>query len=200
MSIQQRLITLRRERELTQQEMADTIGVHVNQIRRYEAGSTQPSLDALKKIAVAMSVTIDSLAFDEYERGPDDQLKLQFEAISHLSSNEKQVIKELLDGMIIKYQSRRWDSTRETQPTAIYTENIMEQIANLHIEKLPEGIYLATSEDIPGLIAQGRTVAETVEIARDVAKKLIEAQTERHGISRLTAVTDSFDYPLIVGA
>ena len=30
----------------------------------------------------------------------------------------------------------------------------MEQIANLHIEKLPEGLYLATSEDIPGLIAQ----------------------------------------------
>ena len=55
----------------------------------------------------------------------------------------------------------------------------MEQIANLHIEKLPEGLYLATSEDIPGLVAQGRTVAETIEIARDVAKKLLEAQVER---------------------
>jgi len=55
----------------------------------------------------------------------------------------------------------------------------MEQIANLHIEKLPEGDYLATSEDIPGLIAQGRAIAETVEIARDVAKKLVEAQAER---------------------
>lgn len=112
MSIQQRLIGLRRERDLTQQEMADAIGVHVNQVRRYEAGATQPSLDVLKKIAVAMSVTIDSLVFDEDERGPDEQLKLQFEAISHLSSNEKQVVKELLDGMIIKYQTRRWDSAR----------------------------------------------------------------------------------------
>ena len=115
MSIQHRLITLRKERDLTQQEMADAIGVHVNQIRRYEAGATQPSLEALKKIAVAMSVTIDSLVFDEQERGPDEQLKLQFEAISHLSANEKQVVKELLDGMIIKYQTRRWDSTREPQ-------------------------------------------------------------------------------------
>ncbi len=44
---------MRRERDLTQQEMADAIGVHVNQVRRYEAGATQPSLDALKKIAVA---------------------------------------------------------------------------------------------------------------------------------------------------
>lgn len=55
----------------------------------------------------------------------------------------------------------------------------MEQIANIHIEKLPEGLYLATSDDVPGLIAQGRTIAETLEIARDVAKKLIEPQAER---------------------
>lgn len=75
----------------------------------------------------------------------------------------------------------------------------MEQIANLHIEKLPEGVYLATSDDIPGLIAQGRTIAETVEIARDVARKLLEAQTERHQKAKLAAAKDSFDYPLIVG-
>ena len=57
----------------------------------------------------------------------------------------------------------------------------MEQIAMLHIEKLPEGVYLATSDSIPGLVAQGRTIAETVEIARDVAKKLMETQAEFPG-------------------
>ena len=36
----------------------------------------------------------------------------------------------------------------------------MEQIANIHIEKLPERVYLATSEDIPGLVAQGRSITE----------------------------------------
>lgn len=76
----------------------------------------------------------------------------------------------------------------------------MEQIVNLHIEKLPEGVYLATSDDLPGLIAQGRTVSETVEIARDVARKLIEARGERDEANRLTAVKDVFDYPLILGA
>ena len=75
----------------------------------------------------------------------------------------------------------------------------MEQIANLHIEKLPEGVYLATSDDIPGLVAQGRTITETVEIARDVAKKLLEAQVERQGQTHLATVKDSFDYPLILG-
>jgi len=74
----------------------------------------------------------------------------------------------------------------------------MEKIANLHIEKLPEGVYLATSEDIPGLVAQGRTITETLEIARDVAKKLLEAQTELHHSPQLTSIKDSFDYPLIL--
>ena len=74
----------------------------------------------------------------------------------------------------------------------------MEQIVNLHIEHLPEGVYLATSDDIPGLVAQGRTVTETLEIARDVAKKLLEAQAERHGAIHLKQAGDSFDYPLVV--
>ncbi len=54
----------------------------------------------------------------------------------------------------------------------------MERIINVHIEKLPEGVYLATSEDIQGLVAQGRTAIEALEIARDVARKLIETQAE----------------------
>ena len=76
----------------------------------------------------------------------------------------------------------------------------MEMIIHLHIEKLPEGMYLATSDEVPGLIAQGRTIQETVEIARDVAKKLLEAREEREGQPPLSPAEDVFDYPLIVNA
>jgi predicted RNase H-like HicB family nuclease len=55
----------------------------------------------------------------------------------------------------------------------------MERIVKLHIEKLPEGVYLATSNDVQGLIAQGQTIHETLEIAHDVAMKLLEAKAER---------------------
>jgi len=68
----------------------------------------------------------------------------------------------------------------------------MERIVNLHIEKLPEGYYLATSDSIQGLVAQGRTISETIEIAKDVAKKLLEAHEEQ--ISELTILSDNFDY------
>jgi predicted RNase H-like HicB family nuclease len=73
----------------------------------------------------------------------------------------------------------------------------MEKMIKIHLEKLPEGLYLATSDDIQGVVAQGRTISETLEIARDVAKKLIEEQ----GLPavKLGAISDSFEYPLIVG-
>jgi predicted RNase H-like HicB family nuclease len=74
----------------------------------------------------------------------------------------------------------------------------MEKIIKLHIEKLPEGVYLATSDAIQGLIAQGRTISETIEIARDVAKKLIEAHSTEDEIILMSAL-DNFDYPLVIG-
>lgn len=74
----------------------------------------------------------------------------------------------------------------------------MAQIVNLHIKRLPEGVYLATSDDVPGLVAQGRTVTETLEIARDVARKLLEAQAQRQQLPKLKEIEDSFDYPLVV--
>jgi predicted RNase H-like HicB family nuclease len=52
----------------------------------------------------------------------------------------------------------------------------MEVAIRIQIEALPEGVYLATSDELPGLVAQGRTVAESLDIARDVARKLIEAR------------------------
>ncbi len=76
----------------------------------------------------------------------------------------------------------------------------MERIINIHIKKLPEGIYLATSDDVQGLVAQGRTATEALEIARDVARKLIEARAERSDDIELHTISDSFDYPLIVNA
>ncbi len=55
-----------------------------------------------------------------------------------------------------------------------------EVLLNIKIEPLEEGGYLATSEDLPELLAQGRTVSETMEIAQDVARKLVESFLE-HG-------------------
>jgi len=75
----------------------------------------------------------------------------------------------------------------------------MEKMIKIHLEKLPEGVYLATCKDVQGLVAQGRTVIETLEIARDVARKLLEAQTERKENEPLPNIKDKFDILLVVG-
>ncbi len=76
----------------------------------------------------------------------------------------------------------------------------MELAIRIHIEALPEGVYLATSDDLPGLVAQGRTVAETLEIARDVARKIIEARREREGDVTLPSALNGRDYTIVVAA
>ncbi|WP_232799684.1 helix-turn-helix transcriptional regulator [Motilimonas sp. E26] len=80
MEFVQRLITLRKERGLTQQSLANAIDLHVNQIKRYEAGTAQPTLDTLVRLAKKLS------QFDE---------------------SEIMVAKELLEGLILKHNAKR---------------------------------------------------------------------------------------------
>lgn len=108
MSFALRMIALRRERGLTQQAFADATGIHVQQIKRYEADTSQPSAEALKKIAKCFGVTTDWLLFEEAERGPDEDLRLQFEAMSQLSPEEKEVARAVLEGLLLKHVARQW--------------------------------------------------------------------------------------------
>jgi predicted RNase H-like HicB family nuclease len=48
----------------------------------------------------------------------------------------------------------------------------------LEIRRLDEGPYLGTSPDLPGLIVQGASPEEVVEIAPEVAKALIAVMLE----------------------
>lgn len=56
----------------------------------------------------------------------------------------------------------------------------MEYLVPIAVEPLDEGGFLATSPVLQGFLAQGRTISETMEIAQDVARKLIESCME-HG-------------------
>lgn len=107
-----RLIQIRKSLGLTQQALADTAELHINQIRRYETGSAQPTLEGLIKLAKALHVSLDELVFEEADRGPGEKMKFLFEAIEQLNPQEQEVIQELLEGMVMKYQTRRWDSGR----------------------------------------------------------------------------------------
>lgn len=108
MDFPERLATLRKQKLLTQQALAETAEISVSILKRYEAGRAQPTLPILRKLAVALGVSADLLLFDKDERGPTDEtLKLQFEAVSRLPREEKKVIQALLDGMIVKHRAKQ---------------------------------------------------------------------------------------------
>ncbi len=98
----ERLLSLRKDRGLTQQALAELVGMHISQIRRYESGQSQPTLDAIRKLAITLSVSADMLLFEKDERGPDDDLKLQFEAASRLNPEEKNVIRSVIESIVLR--------------------------------------------------------------------------------------------------
>jgi len=52
----------------------------------------------------------------------------------------------------------------------------MSEVAiRLQIQPLEEGGYVATSPDVPGLVAEGRSIVETAEIAQGLARKIAES-------------------------
>ncbi len=56
----------------------------------------------------------------------------------------------------------------------------MKKTITLNIEKLPEGVFLATSTDISGLVVQGKTITETLDSAREVAREMMALQVEQN--------------------
>ena len=117
MSFPERLAALRKERGFTQQQMADKIGMHVSQLKRYEAGSSQPTIEVFRRIALALSVSADMLLFEADERGPEERLKLQFEAVSHLDEKEREAVETVIASVLHMHDAKRWTQP-QPQPSA----------------------------------------------------------------------------------
>lgn len=109
MDFAHRLVALRKDRGLTQQALADRVGIHVSNVRRYEAGTSAPTLDVLRNLALALNTSADSLLFDEDERGPADDLRLAFEAASaRLDDEGKNLVRALIEGVMLRHEARHW--------------------------------------------------------------------------------------------
>jgi predicted RNase H-like HicB family nuclease len=77
----------------------------------------------------------------------------------------------------------------------------MKTLIRLKIERLIEHeteYFVATSDDLQGLVAEGRSLQEAIEIAEDVAKSLLALEQEMNHDLHLRAVPAQFEYPLIL--
>ena len=104
MEFPERLAAFRKARGLTQAALAEQVFVTMIQIHRYENGSSQPTLDVIRRLAIALGVSTDMLIFDEQERGPAETLRYQFETISRMPEQEQDMVRSMLDAVIIKNQ------------------------------------------------------------------------------------------------
>ena len=109
MSLAQKIVQLRKERNLTQKELAKLVGVHFSHMSRYERGLAVPSVDVIKRIAQMFRVSADYLLFDDtaamvWAPITDQELLQQFEHIAQMSDWEKSAVKTGLEGMILKHR------------------------------------------------------------------------------------------------
>lgn len=107
MDFAERLSAVRAVRSLTQQQLADAAGIHVTQLRRYEAGTAEPSLRVLHALAVALSASADELLFDK-PRGPTaGSLSVALEAAEQLGPDEQAVVVLVIEGLTARAAARR---------------------------------------------------------------------------------------------
>jgi transcriptional regulator with XRE-family HTH domain len=100
MSFAIQLSKLRKKVGLTQQSVASQTGMSLSQIKNYESGRSQPTLDAIKKLSVLFSVSSDYFIFDEGEREPvNSQLQENWSVIARLDEKDQEAISSLLDAV-----------------------------------------------------------------------------------------------------
>ncbi len=75
----------------------------------------------------------------------------------------------------------------------------VELAIRIQVEQLPQGLFLATSGELQGMVAQGRTVADALEIARDVARTVNEGGRERDDVP-LPTTTGRRDQAIVLAA
>jgi transcriptional regulator with XRE-family HTH domain len=106
MGFPERLAKIRKEKNLSVPDLARLSSIHAVQLRRYEKGESQPTLDALRKLATALNVPGDLLLFDEEERRPPESFLLQFNALTQLSPEDQKSIRTIIDGLLMRHQAK----------------------------------------------------------------------------------------------
>jgi len=110
MTFGKRLTEMRKRRGLTQQQLCELVNVHISQLRNYENDRSQPTLEVIRKMALALDVTADELVFDPTERMPivtDKELVKQWEQIEDLPEEDRKTLKVIVEGLLLRRQISR---------------------------------------------------------------------------------------------
>ena len=149
MAFADKLSKLRKEKGLTQQEMARKIGIGIAQMKRYEGGKSSPTLDVIRSIAKTLGISADELIFEEGEgvasgKILDRKLLEQFEMISSMDLHDQYAIKTILEGMIVK---TRIEEVMPSQKDKTWSKEMRRVVAELR-----KGAEKYTPEEIDEIV------------------------------------------------
>jgi transcriptional regulator with XRE-family HTH domain len=134
MSFGKNLAKFRKQRGLTQEQLVKLSGVGISQIRRYEADKSSPSIDAIIRLVKAIGVSIDEMVFDKTtaiasNKIIDRELLEQFEMISDMNEEERNLVKKILEGVIVKNQVEKLLKPKPGKPWSQRFREITDRLA-----------------------------------------------------------------------
>ena len=164
MSFGRNLSRFRKEKGLTQEDLVKQSGVAVSQIRRYEADKSSPTLGVVTRLAKALGVSIDDLAFDKATgvaatKLMDRELLEQFEMVSALDEEEREAVKKILEGVIVKHQVERMMRPKAEKSWSQRFREITDRLAKGAKDYSQEEIDQVIDEAVRAVRAKGRARA-----------------------------------------
>jgi len=163
MSFGRNLAKFRKQRGLTQEELVKLSGVGISQIRRYEADKSSPSLDATIRLVKALGVSIDEMVFDKTtaiasNKIIDRELLEQFEMISYMDEEERNLVKKILEGVIVKNQVEKLLKPKPEKPWSQRFREITDRLA--------QGAKDSSQDDIDKVIDEAVAAVRKKNYAR----------------------------------
>ena len=106
----ERIAQLRKERNITQTQLAETLGVAQQTVQAYEAGSRRIPVSALPVVASTLAVPLEVLFGEQQslgrKRGPVPQWRQQMEAVARLPKSQQQFVSRMLETVLAQAAAR----------------------------------------------------------------------------------------------
>lgn len=104
-----RIAQRRRDSQMTQIQLAETLGVSQPALNAYELGQRRIPVSALLKLARALGASLEELLGESAatkKRGPTPKLAQQVERLALLPKAQQRVVMQMLDGVLAQAGSR----------------------------------------------------------------------------------------------
>ena len=112
-----RIAQARKERGLTQQALADALGVSQQTLAHYEVGRVGVGAPLLPRLAELLDLSFDEILTGQPtvrlpgKRGPASRLEQQLDAITRLPKAKQKMVSELIDSVVVKAQMEAQHAT-----------------------------------------------------------------------------------------